>query len=539
MENSSKKYFFLLAGFFIIAFFLRFYKLSSNPPGLYVDEAATGYNAYSILKTGKDEYGKSFPLFFRSFGDYKMPFNVYLTVLPVWLFGLSVFFVRFISAFFGTITIFLIYGLVKKIFKRNEKLALLSALVYAISPWSIFISRVCFEGNIALFLLLLALLLQLKALEEKDKKIMIISVFIYALSAYSCHTERFIAPVIMLLVFLINYWKVVRKNVGKILWPFLLLVLLLFPQINLFFSPAGQARIEALSVENNSIRNFISLYTSYFSPRNLFFDPDSDLQRSYPNLSVFYSWMVFPFLIGFYLFFSKKLSKEKLIFLIFLLVSPIPAAFTGDPFSTYRSYPMVFPCAVIIGLGIEKIISFLNSWKAKIAVYFLLFVFSIGNLYRCVFVLFPNERFSNWSFGYSQISKFLQANLYPKVLFNDGIGVSYIELLFFLNYSPLVFQKEHSQINLADYYNIKEWNRNVNWGKYSVRPINWKEDIYTTQLIIAKPVDLSDNQAKEHFLTKTFVIMGPDGKVVFNGYLTNPKLKIQDDERKLNESRNF
>jgi hypothetical protein len=49
--------------------FLRFCKVSSNPPNLYVDEVANGYNAYSILKTGRDEYGKKFPLSFRSFGD--------------------------------------------------------------------------------------------------------------------------------------------------------------------------------------------------------------------------------------------------------------------------------------------------------------------------------------------------------------------------------------------------------------------------------------------------------------------------------------
>lgn len=289
MPNISKKSFVILAGIIIFAAFLRFYKLSFNPPGLYVDEAATGYNAFSILKTGKDEYGKSFPIFFRSFGDYKMPLNIYLTVLPVWALGLNVFSVRLMSAFFGSITMYLVYLLTKEIFKNDEKLALWSAFIYAVSPWSMFISRVCFEGNIGLFLLLLALLVQLKAMKTRSKKIMIISVIAYALSAYSYHTERFISPAIMLFVLLLNYLKTFRKNIGSILWPFLLLILLLSPQIILFFSSAGQARIEALVVENNSIRNFLSLYTSYFSPRNLFFDPDPDLQRSYPELSVFYS----------------------------------------------------------------------------------------------------------------------------------------------------------------------------------------------------------------------------------------------------------
>lgn len=243
--------------------------------------------------------------------------------------------------------------------------------------------------------------------------------------------------------------------------------------------------------------------------------------------------MVFPFLVGLYSLFSNKISKERQVLLLFLLLSPLPAALTRDPFSTYRSYPMVFPYAVIISLGVIKIVLFLRSQKFRIAAYSLVFVISMGSLYRSAFILFPKERFSSWSFGYSQIAWFLQANSYPKVLFNDGVGVSYIELLFFLKYPPSDFQKEQNKINLADYYMNKDWKGSISWGKYSVRPITWREDVYTSQLIIAKLIDLSGSQAKEHFLTKSFVIMGPDSKEVYIGYLTNPEIKLRDDERKL------
>ena len=53
----------------ILAFLLRFYQLSTNPPGLNLDEVAIGYNAYSILRTGRDEYGKFLPIVFRSHDD--------------------------------------------------------------------------------------------------------------------------------------------------------------------------------------------------------------------------------------------------------------------------------------------------------------------------------------------------------------------------------------------------------------------------------------------------------------------------------------
>ncbi len=62
---------------FLATLFLHFYKLTSIPSGLNQDETSIGYNAYSVLTTGKDEYGKSYPIYFKSFGDEKLPVYIY------------------------------------------------------------------------------------------------------------------------------------------------------------------------------------------------------------------------------------------------------------------------------------------------------------------------------------------------------------------------------------------------------------------------------------------------------------------------------
>src|SRR3989304_1515211 len=62
----------------LLALITRLYKLGEAPHGLYVDEAGQGYSAYSILKTGKDEFGMPYPFVFRSFADFKT--HVYLFV---------------------------------------------------------------------------------------------------------------------------------------------------------------------------------------------------------------------------------------------------------------------------------------------------------------------------------------------------------------------------------------------------------------------------------------------------------------------------
>ena len=95
----------VLAIILLVAATLRFYKLGAVPTSLNADEAAIGYNAFSILKTGKDEYGKKFPLLFQSFDDFKMPVYIYLSVPGIAVFGLNDFSVRLPSALLGILTV--------------------------------------------------------------------------------------------------------------------------------------------------------------------------------------------------------------------------------------------------------------------------------------------------------------------------------------------------------------------------------------------------------------------------------------------------
>src|SRR5947207_1451338 len=101
----NKLYLGLLIIIFVIAFALRFYRLGEIPNGLYQDETAIGYNAYSIDKTGRDEHAVAYPIYFKSFGDYKLPVYVYATVVSEKLFGVNAFAVRFPSAFFGFLSV--------------------------------------------------------------------------------------------------------------------------------------------------------------------------------------------------------------------------------------------------------------------------------------------------------------------------------------------------------------------------------------------------------------------------------------------------
>src|SRR5438105_1741386 len=81
---------------------------------------------------------------FRSLDDYKPPLYNYFAIVPIAVLGLNEFAVRFPSAFFGSLSIFGCYLLVKELFYKTKKekhedfveiLALLSSFFFAISPW--------------------------------------------------------------------------------------------------------------------------------------------------------------------------------------------------------------------------------------------------------------------------------------------------------------------------------------------------------------------------------------------------------------------
>lgn len=138
MTKFLKKYRLLII-ILILAAVLRFYRLGSYP-ALNADEAAIGYNAYSLIQTGMDEHGHSWPVHFQSFNDYKPGLYFYLVLPFVKFIGLNEWAVRIPNAIFGVATVLLIYFLVKELFE-SEKTAIIAALFLAVSPWHLHFSR--------------------------------------------------------------------------------------------------------------------------------------------------------------------------------------------------------------------------------------------------------------------------------------------------------------------------------------------------------------------------------------------------------------
>ncbi len=123
---------------------LRLLFLDTIPSGFSCDEAANGYEAYSILETMRDRYGKFMPLFLKILGnDYRESLYIFIIVPFIKIFGLNEFGTRFPAAQCGILTVISVYYFVKESF--NKRIGLISALLLAINPWHIQFS--CISGS--------------------------------------------------------------------------------------------------------------------------------------------------------------------------------------------------------------------------------------------------------------------------------------------------------------------------------------------------------------------------------------------------------
>ncbi|MEK9200536.1 MAG: hypothetical protein AAB909_01035 [Patescibacteria group bacterium] len=444
---------------------LRIYDFGRSPQGVYVDEAAIGYNAYSFLKTGKDESGKTWPVFMRYFGDYAPSLYTYLTTVPVRLFDLNIYSVRTTSLVAGVLLVAIAALYINKYL----------GLVIAISPVFVFFSRAAFESNLALTLLILGIVLGLRS--RHLSSFLPLSFIILALSSYAYHAERVVSP-IMTIYFAVIYWK---KHTKLVITSLIIYGLLSIPLFVISFTAGGSDRAISL-LTASPIRN----YMVYFSPDNLFSKPDPDPQRSFPELSVFYWWMAPLLLIG-----LTRLSKIPKIYLLLLFTAIIPGAITKDYFSSLR----VLPAFVVLSYIISQ------AWPKNKLINIFLLIIATFELYSNL-VLLKHERASVWNSEYAQIAQFISQNPDKKiVLDNSRLTPSYILIAFHNRVDPRILQAPYSDAWLSAYYTHTDFENNRTVDNVEVRPIHWQTDIYKDQILIGDSLAISDSQVQEHGLT--------------------------------------
>lgn len=472
---------FLLPAIILLAAFLRIFLLDFAPPHLNWDEVSHGYNAYSILKTGKDEWGEFFPLTsFRAFGDYKLPLYIYLTVPLVALFGLNEWAVRLPSALAGVGAVIFTFFIAQKLFK-NSSVAAISALLLTISPWHFMVSRAAFEANLALFLVILGAFLFIKGTEKE--KFLPFSLLSFGLSLYAYNSAKIFVPLLLISLF-IFYRKELRQKIRFLLISLLIFVLLFIPHLSLLGSEEGQNRFywttildegainrinEARITSNlpeplgQMIHNKATYFTtttfnhwlSHFSPRFLFFEGGSHYQYSIPGYGVAFP-IELPFItVGIFLAIKER-RKSFLLFLFWFLWGPLASSITKESPQVLRSI-FTLPSLQILGaFGFVKVGEWLKGRKYKTSILAILGIITILVAFSASFFI---EYFSSyrkayswsWQYGYKEVASSVMKNYdsYETIVFTKKYGEPHEFLLFFSSWPP---DKYRNDPNLVRFF---------------------------------------------------------------------------------------
>ena len=342
---------------------VRIVNITENPPGFFTDEAAIGYNAYTILTSGKDEYGESWPLLFRSFGDYKLPVFVYSVVPFVAIFGLTELAVRLAGATYGTLAIFTTFLLGSILFRRRS-IGLAAALFLAITPWHIHYSRTGF-GEMISFLPLLTLALYLFFRGVRQNGFWLASGVVFGLTLYTYRSAWVVVPPLMVVLAilyrreLMRNWRVALYSLGITATIALPILVHLATGEGDRSTQAGLFRLDLGPWE--MLRKFVSQYFSHFS-FSLLFDKGDDwfITRHYlPGFGHLYKVQL-PLIILGILGLVLRPTREKMIVLVLLALFPLGGAISDISPISSRSILGTVVSAILSGYGLMILISGLN-----------------------------------------------------------------------------------------------------------------------------------------------------------------------------------
>lgn len=358
----------LVALIFILTFILlRVYGLQTSPPGLFVDESSIGYNAWSILKTGRDEKGAFLPLYFEAFGDYKNPLYVYSAALVFSLFGPSILTLRLVSCLWGMFAIGVFFRLLRYA-KASRATILVSLLLIVSNPWLFQVSRVAFEVAAFPFFQLLACLafFVLSVYKQNKKEYPFRWLLCFALSLgglfYAYTSGKLLAPLLFGVGFLLLWTPSTWK---KLLVAASVFSLCLAPAFVWELSHPGAllARYQIVGLSNYThgvldfLRQASANYLATFLPHFLIGGGDGNLRHVSSPMGVLLIASV-PFLLaGIFSLFARNKSVFSWWVLAGTILAPIPSALTIQSPHVLRSVGLLAYLCIFFWWGVEYLLS--------------------------------------------------------------------------------------------------------------------------------------------------------------------------------------
>ncbi len=521
----KKKYIYMILTLIVVlAAFLRIWQLWHVPPSPDWDEVALGYDAYSIIHTGRDEFGKFLPVVLRSFDDYKPALYAYLSIPTVFIFGLTVFAVRLPSAIFGIISVIAVFYLIRELFERykyKDYLALVTSFLLAISPWSLQFSRVGFEANVGDAMNILMALLFIKGF--KKPWVLLISAIFAGLNIYVYQSEKVFTPLLVLALAMIYRKQLFSLSKKYLVLAIVIGLIVVTPMVIYIISnkeallrvtgtsvfssqtPLLKDDIAKLNQDSTSgdklglvldnrrfiyAKTIIEGYITHFDPNWLFVTGDISRHHA-PNMGLIYLFEIPFILLGIYgLVFSDFDKKTKYIIFSWLLLAPIPASVTTGVPHAVRTLNFLPTWQIFSAIGIILAAQKISSIKYQalsikinyliFALCILFFIFNFSYYLDQYFVQLNYYTSQDWQYGYKQAVNYVKQvqGRYKQIVVSDQnpLNKSYMFFLFYLKYPPQDYQSigEQSSGGFASHHHF---------GRYVFRPIDWSKDSQTKDVL--------------------------------------------------------
>lgn len=511
---------------------IRFWDLTNNPPSLNIDEVAYTYDAYSILKTGYDQYGNFLPLTFQSIGDYKNPIYIYSLVPTIHFLGLNEISARFNTALIGTLFIpFLFYFILQV--TKDRLVALLGAILICISPWQIYYSRFGLDYLPATFIMSVGMWILYRLLTQPTLPSALFSGIFLTLSMYTYHTPKLFMPLFLSVSGFLNF-REIKKHRRLFTLFILLIILALTPLLYSTLHDKGGTRAGMVFLSqdidftryvildhlrpgfNEHLGLFffwVKRYLNYLQPDFLFF---TGLNMTLPGifgLGVMYIFEL-PFItLGLFYLIHKRPSYSWFI-LSWIILGLIPASLTNNEQSAGRAL-IILPAVIFISaLGakqlIIKVLTLSRYLKYSILALFVLAILSsLIHTYLVFTVHFPNQQSDAFMEGSKESILFVLENQhqFDTVIYDpyrgleaqNVVNVPHLYYLFYSSYPPDKFQDQIRNFT-SDHAQI---------DNFIVRRINWRytaDRDLTNTLFIGSPWSLPEKDIKPEQILKRFYL---------------------------------
>jgi 4-amino-4-deoxy-L-arabinose transferase-like glycosyltransferase len=534
--DKIKKYFLLLI--IVLATALRLVNLSSNPPELNWDEVSMGYSAYSILETGRDEWGVKFPILFRSYGEWKSPVYIYVITPFIKVFGLNAWGVRLPAALMGVLAVYLTYLIGKKLY--SKEVGLFASLLLAVSPWHLMLSRPGFEAGVALSLILAGIYL---LLQQKP----VFATIALGLSLHTYHSAKIVVPFILLYF---GYVLLKKIELKKIVVSLLILGIFVYPIVSDILTGRSQKRFAQVGITTDTelVERFFkyrttfplgdfgnklvfnkytfilskgfSNWTSYLSPHFLLGSESIRAQHSIPFRGVLYFTEFALMCYGLLVLVKKYRGPALVLPLLLIAVGFIPPALTKDIYHVLRSILTLPWWQLLAAIGLVELASnkksklyLLNLIYALLAIEIVVFLF----LY---FAWYPKAFAKDWQYGHKEAVAWVSANQdnYKHIYVTKAYGEPQLFFAFYGQWDPKMYQEENKK--LIEYESLGyPWLDQLpeyTIGKYTFRDINWAKDNGQNEMLFIGKADHfwgdTPRAFEVRFPDDTMSFMGAEGK---------------------------